>query len=111
FEPYGSRVIVFHGGGGNIAPAWHGDVAASEELRAGWSMSGAGASRNVDLPYSWSEDSATSHFSGTVTYQRDVTLAPAFRGSGTHVFLDFGEAPAIPRDPREAASPRSAAIF
>jgi hypothetical protein len=113
-EAYGSRVIVFHGGGGSIAPAWHGAVAASEELRAGWRVSfpgGAGASRTVDLPYSWSEDSATSHFSGTVTYRRDITLAFAFHGSGVHVFLDFGEAPATPRDPREAASPRSTAIF
>jgi hypothetical protein len=100
-EPYGTRVVVFRREAGDAPVGRKTSVAATEELRAGWTVSFAGAANGaaVDLPDSWAEDPARSHYSGTVTYARRVTLPPGFRKPGDRLFLDFGEAKAIEPEP------------
>jgi hypothetical protein len=101
-EPYGTRLVVFRKDAGDapvvasVSPA-----AATEELRSGWTVSfgGQGSGAAVELPHSWAEDPRTSHFSGTVTYTRSVTVGPGFRSPRGRVFLDFGEARAIEAEP------------
>jgi hypothetical protein len=101
-EPYGTRLIVFRKDAsdapvvGSVSPA-----AATEELRSGWTVSfgGQGSGAAVELPHSWAEDPRTSHFSGTATYKRSVTVGPGFRSPRGRVFLDFGDARAIEPEP------------
>jgi hypothetical protein len=102
FEPYGSRVVVFRRDASSAPLAARRSVAASEDLRSGWHLSFAGApgsTGKVDLPHSWTEDTAQRYFSGTAIYRRTVQLAPTFRARETRVLLDFGEARPIEREP------------
>jgi hypothetical protein len=98
-EPYGSRIVVFRKGASAAPAARAASVAASEELRSGWTVSfgGTGAGQAVELPHSWADDAARSHFSGTASYRRTVQVPAAMRGQ--RVFLDFGESRPIEREP------------
>ena len=100
-EPYGTRIVVFRKDAGEAPVARPISVAATEDLRSGWTVSygGAASSATVDLPHSWAEDGARRHYSGTVSYARRVTLPAGLRKPGDHVFLDFGEAKAIEPEP------------
>jgi glycosyl hydrolase family 106( putative alpha-L-rhamnosidase) len=100
-ESYGTRVIVFRPDGGDAPLARKTSVVATEDLRSGWTVSYGGAPSGtvVDLPHSWAEDPARSHYSGSVTYSRRVILPPGLRRPGERVFLDFGEAKAIEPEP------------
>jgi hypothetical protein len=100
-EPYGARVVVFRPDVSDAPAAGKTAVAATEDLRSGWTVSDAGAASGaaVDLPHSWAEDAARRHYSGTVSYTRRVTLPAGFRKPGDHLFLDFGEAKAIEPEP------------
>jgi len=99
-EPYGSRVVVFRKDAGTTPAATVRTVTASEELRSGWSVSfGAGAGAPVDLPHSWSDDADRRFFSGTATYRLALTPPAAFRSPGGRVYLDFGDARPIEREP------------
>ncbi|HKX32514.1 MAG TPA: glycosyl hydrolase [Blastocatellia bacterium] len=113
FDPYGSRIIVFSKEAGTAPPARTGSVVATEELRSGWSVSlgGQGAGKTVELPHSWAQDPATSYFSGAAAYRRKVELPAEFRGSGTRVYLDFGEAKPAEREPRPGGRPWAANSF
>jgi alpha-L-rhamnosidase len=96
FEPYGSRIVIFRKDASqSVAPtAIVRTVKASEELRSGWNvaLTGAANTDNIDLPYSWSDNSAAKFFSGTAVFTKKMNLPDAFREPGTRVFLDFGEA-------------------
>jgi hypothetical protein len=94
FEPYGSRIVVFRREAGGAPLPKARSVAASEELRAGWSFSAGapGSGATVDLPHSWADDPVARYFSGTATYRRTVQLPVTYRAHGTRVYLDFGEA-------------------
>jgi len=93
--------VVFRREAGDAPAVRQTSVAATEDLRSGWTVSFAGAASGatVDLPHSWADDAARSHYSGTVTYTRRVTLPPGFRKPGDRLFLDFGEAKAIEPEP------------
>jgi hypothetical protein len=100
FEPYGSRVVVFRKDAGTAPATTPRAVIASEELRSGWTVSfDTGAGVPVDLPHSWSGDPARRFFSGTATYRLEVTPPAAFRSRGGWVYLDFGDAKPIEREP------------
>lgn len=101
FEPYASRIVVFRKEPGAATVAKARSASTSEELRTGWSISYGGRDGGavVELPHSWGEDAAASYFSGTATYRRAVQLAPSFRAPGVRVFLDFGPAQPIEREP------------
>jgi hypothetical protein len=97
--PYASRVIVFRKDAGTAPAATTRVVSTSEELRSGWSVSFGGAGSPIDLPHSWDGDTARRFFSGTATYRLTVTPPPAFRAPGGRVYLDFGDAKPIDREP------------
>jgi hypothetical protein len=101
FEPYGSRVVVFRKEGSSAPRARSRTPRASEELRSGWRVSfgGPGAGVTAELPHSWTEDTARRFFSGTATYRRTVEAPSAFRDPAGRVYLDFGEAKPIEREP------------
>ncbi len=100
-EPYGSRIVAFQANTSDVPVARKTAVTASEDLRSGWTVSfgGQGSGAAVEMPHSWAEDPRTSHFSGTASYTRRITLPPGFRTPGTRVFLDFGDARAIEPEP------------
>ena len=100
-EPYGSRVVVFRRDAGSAPVAAPRAVSASEDLRSGWSVSfgDAGNRLPVDLPHSWSADPERRFFSGTARYRATVEPPPGFRSPGSRVYLDFGEAKPIEREP------------
>jgi len=100
-EPYGTRVVVFRKDAGDAPAVRTTSVAASDDLRSGWTVSygGAASGAAVDLPHSWAGEPARSHYSGTATYARRVTLPAGFRKPGDRVFLDFGDAKAIEPEP------------
>jgi hypothetical protein len=101
FEPYGSRVVVFRKEAGSALAARTRAVNASEDLRSGWSVrfGGAGTGVPIDLPHSWSADPARRFFSGTASYRVMVRPPAAFRSAEGRVYLDFGEAKPIEREP------------
>ncbi len=100
-EPYGSRVVVFRSDAGSAPVARTRAMSASEDLSAGWSVSfgGTGAGDAVHLPHSWAADAARRFFSGTATYRLTVKAPAAFRSAEGRVYLDFGEAKPIEREP------------
>ncbi|HZM52699.1 MAG TPA: glycosyl hydrolase, partial [Vicinamibacteria bacterium] len=100
-EPYGTRVVVFRKDAGDAPAVRTTSVAASDDLRSGWTVSygGAASGAAVDLPHSWAGEPARSHYSGTATYARRLTLPAGFRKPGDRVFLDFGDAKAIEPEP------------
>jgi glycosyl hydrolase family 106( putative alpha-L-rhamnosidase) len=100
-EPYGSRIVVFRKDGSDAPVVRPTSMAEAEDLRSGWTVSfgGQGSGAAVELPHSWAEDPRTSHFSGTATYKRSITVGPAFRSPRGRVFLDFGDARAIEPEP------------
>jgi hypothetical protein len=101
FEPYGSQVVVFRKEAGSAPVAKTRAVSASEELRSGWSVSfgGSGPGAALDLPHSWSGDPARRFFSGTARYRLTVKPPAAFRTAEGRVYLDFGDAKPIEREP------------
>ena len=46
----------------------------------------------------WMDDPRARFFSGTASYRQTSQLPPAFRASGSRVFLDFGEGRAVERE-------------
>jgi len=101
FEPHGSRFIVFRKSGGSAQPSTKRRAIGSAELRSGWSVQVGGAARRgpIDLPHSWADDQSTKYLSGTAVYERTVDVPAAFRAEGARVFLDFGSAAPIDREP------------
>jgi hypothetical protein len=99
FEPHGSRIIVFRKTASAATRSVTRREVAATTLRSGWAVTAGGARRGpIALPYSWADDPATAHFSGTAAYERSVDVPPAFRADGARVFLDFGMATAIERE-------------
>jgi hypothetical protein len=100
-EPYASRIVVFRKDAGSASQSKARSAGALEDLGTGWTLKiGENLNNNtVNLPYSWEKDAATRYFSGTATYTRSVQLKPAFREQGARVFLDFGEAKPIEKQP------------
>lgn len=100
--PYGSRAVVFSK---RKLPAPAVNTTAAEpaaiDLSAGWRVtfgSGGSATSSVtmDQLHSWTDDDATRYFSGTATYEKEVTVPESFLQSGVNVQLDFGEGKPLP---------------
>jgi hypothetical protein len=98
--PYESRVFVFPKEARALpAAASTSQDAEAVDLSGGWrvTFNGGGAPATIDVPRSWTEDEGTRFYSGSVTYEREVSLAAASPRK-----LDFGEG-----TPVAAASQRS----
>lgn len=81
-EPYESRVLALFPGTGSDEPA---APARSVTVNSGVGYSTA----------SWTDDPHKVYYSGTVTYEKSVTIAAVSR----HLYLDFGKGTAVPASP------------
>jgi glycosyl hydrolase family 106( putative alpha-L-rhamnosidase) len=97
-EPYGSRVLVFSkrnlpAPAGNSPP-----IAYTIDLSTGWRILFGTDTKPVtmDRLHSWTDDEPTRYFSGTATYEKEVTLPDTFSQPGVNVQLDFGEGKPLP---------------
>jgi hypothetical protein len=89
--PYGSRVLVFSE---RRLPASTANTTAPAaiDLSTGWRVAFGGTnSVMMDQLHSWTDDETTRYFSGTATYERNVTVPESFLRSRLNVQLDFGE--------------------
>lgn len=91
-EPYGSRVLVFSKrtlpAPVNRLPVI---VGLALDLSNEWRVSFGERARTMDQLRSWTDDEATRYFSGTATYEKDVTVPDGFLKPGLTARLDFGE--------------------
>jgi hypothetical protein len=103
-EPYESRVLVFSKRA-DAAPQTYATqmrnssaAAATLDLSTGWRVTfGQGGSVvQMDRLRSWTDDEATRYFSGTATYEKDVTIPESMTREGQKVWLDFGEGKVVP---------------
>ncbi|HEX8774098.1 MAG TPA: glycosyl hydrolase [Pyrinomonadaceae bacterium] len=105
-EPYASRVLIFSKrtlarpatatGAATIAPP--------VDLSTGWRVSfGQNAAPvMMDQLRSWTENEETRYFSGTATYERDVSVPEGLLQNGQALRLDFGEGKPIQAQPLKA---------
>jgi hypothetical protein len=101
-EPYGSRVLVFSNR--TLPKAAAVRVAKAPpaiDLSTGWQVAiGANAKPVVmERLQFWTENEATRYFSGTGTYEKEVTLPGDFPQTGVTTRLDFGEGKAVTEQP------------
>lgn len=102
-EPYGSRVLVFSRHAAVPKPAPAVTVPAPMDLSTGWQVTFGenGKHEKMDALRSWTEDEETRYFSGTATYEKEITVPEAFLRGGLQVRLDFGEGKPLPGDNQE----------
>ncbi len=97
-EPYGSRVLVFSKRS-RAKPLSDTAIHITPiDLITDWRVQfGANATPlKMDKLHSWTDDDATKFFSGTATYEKDVTVPNTFLQPGFSVKLDFGEGKPLP---------------
>ena len=102
FAPYESRVFVFTR---RPSPELKGNFLASSppepiDLSRNWRVRFGQSEKTFAQLRSWTDDSTTRFYSGTVTYEKEVLLDNAFT-NGNYVHLDFGEGQAVPITPRK----------
>ena len=95
-EPYGSTIIVFTK---RTLPAPKAvPVVASipqpVDLSTGWTVKFGKDARPIAMEKlaSWTDNAATSNFSGIATYENTITVAPEMLKAGLALSFDFGEA-------------------
>jgi hypothetical protein len=97
-EPYASRVVIFSkrklGSPASTAVA---QTPAPIDLSNDWNVT-IGETKPIVMDHlrSWTEDESTRYFSGTATYEKEVTVPGEFLKSGVAVRLDFGEGKPLP---------------
>ena len=96
-EPYGSRVFVFSKRVLPASPANEVAVGPTIDLSAGWRVSFPAKTEptTMDQLRSWTDDDSTRYFSGTATYEKDVTVPDSFLPRGTVVRLSLGEGKSV----------------
>jgi hypothetical protein len=100
-EPYGSRVLVFSRRTIEVPDEPHGKIPPEIDLSTGWQVSMGADAKPVLMDHlqSWTENEATRYFSGTATYEKEVTLPGDFSLAGISARLDFGEGKAAVEQP------------
>jgi hypothetical protein len=66
------------------------------DLNTGWRVSFGEKAVTMDQLRSWTDEEATRFFSGTATYEKDVTVPDVFLKPGVTARLDFGEGKPVP---------------
>lgn len=98
-EPYGSRVLVFSKRTPPLVPDEPVTASPSAiDLSADWSVRFGDNARPVAMNQlrSWTDNDATRYFSGTATYEKDVTVPNDSLQSGTIPILRLGEGKPVP---------------
>lgn len=108
-EPYGSRVLVFARRATRrpAQPTMSQPASATPpplDLSTGWRVSFGenGKPLLMDQLKSWAESEQTRYFSGTATYEKEVSVPDELLRRGLRVRLDFGEGKAVPPQPLKA---------
>jgi alpha-L-rhamnosidase len=102
FEPYASRVLVFSKRPGPTLPDERVVAVPSPiDLSTAWRVSFGDNAQPLVMDHlqSWTDNDATRYFSGTATYEKEVTLTKESLSSGTTPMLDLGEGKSIPEQP------------
>lgn len=100
-EPYASRVVVFSKRTLPASASTAATIATTAQpfdLSTGWRVSFGqnGASVTMDQLKSWTESEETRYFSGTATYEKEVSIPEGLLQRGQTVRLDFGEGKPVP---------------
>jgi hypothetical protein len=93
-EPYGSRVVVFtKRKRARPAIATATNAHAPLDLSTGWRVSFDQTGQKVTMNrlHSWADDEETRYYSGTATYEKEISVPEVFLQKGLTVKLDFGE--------------------
>lgn len=97
-EPYASRLVVFNKR--KLASNRNGAFSSLSpiDLSPDWNVTIGENTKPFVMNQlrSWTEDESTKYFSGTATYQREVTVPGEFLQPGLAVRLDFGEGKTLP---------------
>jgi hypothetical protein len=103
FEPYASRLLVFSKRRlAAPAPPQPAEPATLLDLTTDWqvSLTAQEKPQTWERLHSWAEREPTRFYSGTVTYEKEVTVSAAQLRAGQTLRLDFGEGQAVPVQPR-----------
>ncbi len=96
-EPYQSRIVIFSDKAVmpvNVVP---GGQTSSIDISSDWNVSfGDGPGIKMNRLRSWTEIEDKQFYSGTVVYEKTVSLDAKILKPGNDIYLDFGEGTAIP---------------
>ncbi len=98
-EPYGSRVVVFTKRTLAATTSKPASIIAPIDLSQDWRVTIGQSTSTMNQLRSWADMEETRFYSGTATYEKDITIPDAMLRSGVEVNLDFGEGRAIPITP------------
>jgi hypothetical protein len=92
-EPYQTALVVFTSRTLPVKPAPVVTAPAPIDLSTGWKVTFAetGISTTMDKLHSWADDAATKGFSGTATYEKQITVPADLLKDGLSVAIDFGQ--------------------
>jgi hypothetical protein len=97
-EPYASRVVIFSKRKlGSPASTAIAQIPPPIDLSNDWNVT-IGETKPIVMDHlrSWTEDESTRYFSGTATYEKELTVPGEFLKSAVAVRLDFGEGKSLP---------------
>ncbi len=98
-EPYASRILVFSKRKSQAANRSHAAaVPQLIDLRNDWKVTIGENTKPfvMNQLQSWTENESTRYFSGSATYEKEVTVSDEFLKSGTMAFLQLGEGNPLP---------------
>jgi hypothetical protein len=97
--PYQSKVWIFSDKGDHAKPPPDLVETAAIDLRQEWKLTFVNSKATAEMHqlHSWSDDEHSRYYSGTVVYEKSLSVPDGFLQSGTHVVIDFG--PGIPTEP------------
>jgi hypothetical protein len=103
-EPYGSRFLIFsrepESPARGSAAAFRGDMDLSADWKVRFEGHGGQPSQQTFAAlHSWTDDAATSNFSGVAIYEKQVELPADWVQQGVGAVVQFGEGKAVAKTP------------
>ncbi len=99
FAPYASRILVFAKDAKALAASPSSASVAPLDVSTGWKVSIGQRQETMDRLRSWTESDETRFYSGTATYEKEISVPDEYFRPGLAVKLDFGEGRPIARSP------------
>jgi hypothetical protein len=102
FEPYESKLIVFSKRKLPSATTTQAtNLPAPLDLSRDWRVTLQGQTQTFTQLRSWAENAATRFYSGTATYEKEITIPAAWLRPGRTAQLEFGVGQAVPEQSRK----------